>query len=360
LGLTDLIIRKDSHEIAARLGALNLRFNNKQVLLTGAAGFLGIQFVHYFAALNDTGILNEPVRLWALDNFRRGKPPWIGEFQQRRDIIFHEADITDSFTLEENFDFIIHAASIASPLFYRRFPIETIDANVIGLRHLLDYSLKHRPESLLFFSSSEVYGDPLPSHIPTPETYNGNVSCVGPRACYDESKRFGETLCVNFHQVHGLPIKIARPFNNYGPGLKISDKRVIADFFRDVMANRDIVLHSDGSPTRTFCYISDAMTGYLLLLLSSANGEAFNIGTDQPEISIREFAQMVIRLSGKNLQLVCKPSSDPDYLTDNPNRRCPDIAKARRVLGYEPRVSLEEGLSRLYQWYLANAESPEG
>ena len=189
------------------------------------------------------------------------------------------------------FDFIIHAASIASPKYYRQYPIQTIDANVLGIHHLLDFAVEYPPESILFFSSSEVYGDPPPECIPTPETYVGNVSFTGPRACYDESKRLGETLCVNFHQVHKVPVKIARPFNNYGPGLKINDRRVISDFFRDVLADRNIIMYSDGTPTRTFCYIADALTGYLLILLSNAEGEAFNIGDDNPEISIKDFEE---------------------------------------------------------------------
>ena len=158
----------------------------------------------------------------------------------------------------DDFQFIIHAASIASPTYYRQYPIETMDANVNGLRSLLEYCLRQKKtkgipvEGFLFYSTSEIYGDPTPENIPTPETYRGNVSCTGPRACYDESKRYGETLCVNFALQHDLPIKMARPFNNYGPGLKITDKRVLPDFARDIFAGRDIVMLSDGSPTRTF------------------------------------------------------------------------------------------------------------
>lgn len=356
----DALVLKDAKEIIERLGEKNNRFDGKTVLLTGAAGFLGMQFVHFFDELNNFNILSNPVRLFALDNFIRGTPSWIEACQKRKHIDLICGDIIQPFELKGPFDFIIHAASIASPIYYRRNPIQTMDANVMGLRRLLDFAVEHPPESMIFFSSSEVYGDPPPQYIPTPETYNGNVSCIGPRACYDESKRFGETLCVNFQQVHGLPVKIVRPFNNYGPGLKITDRRVIPDFFRDVLADRDIVIHSDGTPTRTFCYISDAMTGYLLALFSDEEGETFNIGNDKPEISIKDVAQMVIDVSGKSLKVVYQPSADPGYLKDNPQRRCPDISKARRVLGYEPLVSLEEGLSRLYRWYVENPVSPEG
>jgi len=353
----DAIIREDSIEIIKNLGEKNEEFFGKKVLLTGAAGFLGIQFVHYFAELNDSFSTNKKVYLIAIDNFSRGEPSWIEPFQGRDDIKFIKADIAEPFEVERSFDYIIHAASIASPTYYRLYPIETMDANVIGLRRLLEYAVDHPVESMLFFSTSEIYGNPTPEFIPTPETYNGNVSCTGPRACYDESKRYGETLCVNFHQVHGVPVKTARPFNNYGPGLNIEDRRVIPDFFRDVLSNQDIIMYSDGSPTRTFSYISDAITGYLLLLLSDGNGEAFNIGLDQMEISMKELAELIIRISGKPLHVVTHPSEDPDYLRDNPARRCPDITKARQLLGYNPKISLEHGLMRSHRWYLQNWES---
>ena len=171
----------------------------------------------------------------------------------------------------EHFDWIIHAASIASPIYYRKYPIETMDANVNGLRNLLDYAVGEarsgrEVRGFLFYSTSEIYGDPTAENIPTTETYRGSVSCTGPRACYDESKRYGETLCVNFARVFGLPVRVARPFNNYGPGLKITDRRVIPDFARDIVANQDVVMLSSGSPTRTFCYISDAIAGYYKVL----------------------------------------------------------------------------------------------
>ncbi|NBV47156.1 MAG: NAD-dependent epimerase/dehydratase family protein [Planctomycetia bacterium] len=338
----------------ANLGSRVERFAGRTVLLTGAAGFLGSQFVHFFAALNDSGRIARPCRLMALDNYIRGIPPWLAAASARDDVVVEKVDIiaTNSFP---SADFIIHAASVASPTFYRKYPIETMDANVTGLRNLLDHSLRHRPQSLLFFSSSEIYGDPSADCIPTAEDYRGFVSCTGPRACYDESKRYGETLCVNFHRVHGIPVKVARPFNNYGPGLALEDRRVLPDFFRDVLAGRNIVLLSDGHATRTFCYISDAITGYLLVLLSDHDGEAFNIGTDRPEISMEELARLVIAISGRELRVVKQVSDDPDYLRDNPQRRCPDLNKARRLLNYLPRVGLDEGLARMFAYYSSAA-----
>jgi len=349
---------RDAQEVIATLGVQNQRFSGKVILLTGATGFLGSQFVHYFLQLNRSGLLDQPCRLVAWDNFSRGVPDWIENLREASHFRIEKRNVVERAPFEHP-DFVIHAASIASPLYYRAHPIETMDANVQGLRNLLDDAVSRPLESLLYFSTSEIYGDPDPANIPTPETYRGNVSCTGPRACYDESKRYGETLCVNFFQQHNVPVKIARPFNNYGPGLKITDKRVLPDFFRDILANRNIVLLSKGNATRTFCYISDAIAGYLLILLSGHSGEAFNIGTEEPEISMETLAQMAIEVSGKSLSIEFHKSADPEYLTDNPQRRCPVIAKARQKLGYEPRVSLRDGLRRSYEFYSDHSHAVE-
>lgn len=348
-----------AQEIIAKLPHENQRFAGARILVTGAAGFLGSHFVHYFLQLNDSVLSGHPLHLTAVDNFLRGEPAWLKPLKARPDLTLQKHNIVEPLDWK-GWDYVVHGASIASPMFYRKFPIETMDANVNGLRHLLDATVKNKGvKSLLFFSSSEIYGDPDPASIPTSEDYRGFVSCTGPRACYDESKRYGETLCVNFHQVHGTPVKVARPFNNYGPGLKISDRRVLPDFFRDVLAGRDITMLSDGKAMRTFCYITDAMSGYLKILASEQNGEAFNIGTESPEISMGDLAQMVIRLTGNKVGLKLQKSEDKHYLTDNPVRRCPSIQKARRLLNYAPTVGLEEGLEKTYRYYLDNQNDIE-
>jgi nucleoside-diphosphate-sugar epimerase len=275
-------------------------------------------------------------------------------------------DITQPLpTAIGDFEYVIHAASIASPMFYRLHPIETMDANVIGLRLLLERARTQQdrgtaPAGFLYFSTSEIYGDPEPSAIPTPETYPGRVSSTGPRACYDESKRYGETLCANFARQYGLPITMARPFNNYGPGLRITDGRVIPDLARDLFAGADLVLHSDGSPTRTFCYVADAVVGYYKVLVRGTPGEAYNIGREDPEVTIEELARRMAALGaemfGYSGRVVRKASDDPEYLTDNPRRRCPDISKARRDVGFAPEIPLNEGLRRALLWYADNNE----
>ena len=346
----DRHIGRDAREVIANLGVLNERFSGKQILLTGAAGFLGAHFSHYFCALNDSGTLRQPCHLLAYDNYLRGVPAWIDILAKRSDVTFIRSDVISQIEYPPA-AYVIHAASVASPVFYRMHPLETMDANVVGFRRLLEHATLHPVESMLFFSTSEIYGDPDVANIPTSEEYRGNVSCTGPRACYDESKRFGETLAVTFWRTRGVPIKTVRPFNNYGAGLSLRDKRVLPDFFQNVLDDRDIVLFSDGRATRTFCYASDAITGYLQALLSDCNGEAFNIGAEHPEISMRDLAELVIATSGKPLQVVHRVSTDADYLTDNPRRRCPSLTKARQLLSYKTRVPLEEGLRRTWAYY---------
>jgi dTDP-glucose 4,6-dehydratase/UDP-glucuronate decarboxylase len=300
--------------------------------------------------LNELEILKQKCKLICLDNYSRGVPDWLNEFKNRNDLVIQESNIVECKTFPES-DFIIHAASIASPTYYRIHPIETMDANVIGLRNLLEFAKTNKCESILYFSTSEIYGDPDKDNIPTKETYRGNVSCTGPRACYDESKRYGETLSVNFWKQYGVPVKIARPFNNYGPGLKITDKRVIPDFFKNILDGNDINILSDGQATRTFCYVSDAITGYLQILLSEHNGESFNIGTESPEINMVDLAEKIIKLLDLPAKIIFSKSSDKEYLTDNPQRRCPDLSKSRKMLNYSPSVSLNEGLLNVYKYY---------
>jgi len=189
--------------------------------------------------------------------------------------------------------------------------------------------------------------------VPTDEEYYGNVCVNGPRSCYDEAKRFGETICMLFSQQYNLPIGVARPFNNYGPGMKINDKRVPADFASNVLANKDIIILSSGTPTRTFCYIADAIAGYFKVMLHGEY-DYFNIGIEKPEITVSELAE-IYKKWGKELlgyegNVVYKESSDREYLTNNPQRRCPKIDKARKILGYNPGIYVEEGIRRFLEF----------
>ena len=328
-------------------------WKNATIIITGCAGFLGYYFIQYFVRRGkELGIK----QIIGLDNFILNKPSWLislsNEFSDL--LILKNFDVSreDILKIEgaKQANYIIHAASIASPSFYRKFPLETIEANILGLKNLLDFYKKSKSlKGFLFFSSSEIYGDPDKKYIPTSEDYRGNVNCVGPRACYDESKRFGETLCWVYSKQYKMPITVARPFNNFGPGMNIDDKRLPADFAKSVINGKDIFILSDGTPTRTFCYISDAIKGYLLCL-TYGTYDFFNIGTDKPEIMVKEFAE-IFKITGERLfnyngKIKYEQSNDKDYMTDNPNRRCPDINKAKKKLGYEPVVSVQDGVER--------------
>jgi nucleoside-diphosphate-sugar epimerase len=363
------LVENDLSHLATALRQEFQAMEGSNLLITGGAGFLGYYLVQSVLFWNSRHSKCRPVHVTVLDNYQRGAPDWMLSLRGNPNLTLVEHDVRRPLPPGlRDVQYVIHAAGIASPTYYRRFPIETMDTNIDGLRHLLSYARARQSSAdpvrgFLFYSSSEIYGDPLPDSIPTPEDYRGNVSCTGPRACYDESKRYGETLCVNFARQYGLPVTIARPFNNYGPGLKITDRRVIPDYARDVLENRDIVMLSDGSPRRTFCYAADATAGYYKVLVAGRPGEPYNIGVEQPEISMVELADKIAEL-GRSLfdyrgKVIRQASTETDYLVDNPSRRCPIIAKARTELGYDPTIGLDEGLRRSLVWYSHNREAPE-
>ena len=206
-------------------------------------------------------------------------------------------------------------------------------------------------KGFLYFSTSEVYGDPDPRFIPTKEEYNGNVPCLGPRACYDESKRLGETIAASFAKEKDFPITIVRPFNVYGPFMRLNDKRVIPDFVKSGLQTGEIEMFSDGSPTRAFCFVTDAIAGFLRVLLLGKPGRAYNVGNDTTEVSIVELAEKVAEFLGETVNVKHHISDDQDYLTDNPQRRCPNIERAKTELGFLPTVNLNDGLNQTINWY---------
>lgn len=359
------VVREDLDLIREDLAPVFDRMGGSRLLITGGAGFLGYYLVQAVTHWNQQPGSSR-IDLTVCDNFKRGAPKWLAAIERDGSIRMIVADVSRPLPADLGpFDYVIHAAGIASPMVYRRYPLETMDANINGLRFLLESARAQaetgRPvRGFLFYSSSEIYGDPVPGAIPTPEDYRGNVSCTGPRACYDESKRYGETLSVVFARHYGVPVTIARPFNNYGPGLRIDDGRVIPDFARAILDGRDIVMHSDGSPTRTFCYSADAICGYYRVLALGRPGEAYNIGVEAPEISMKDLA-LKLQAGGQELlgyggKVLTQASAEQDYLVDNPQRRCPVITKARTEVGYNPRVSLDDGLRRSLRWYAEQRE----
>ncbi len=341
--------------VASDLKHIHQNFHHKEkianstILITGCAGFLGYYFMHYFTAhAQELGIK----RIIGLDNFISGGKGWVQAMAKECPCVnLHSFDvIKDDFTQIEGIeevDYILHMASIASPHFYRLHPIETLDANVTGLQKLLNIYKDKAIKGFLMFSSSEIYGDPAAAYIPTDESYRGNVACIGPRACYDEAKRFSETLCYLYAKQYDLPLVLVRPFNNYGPGMSIEDRRLPADFAKAVFKNEDIVMYSDGSPTRTFCYVADAIAGYLQAL-TYGQFDIFNIGKDGNETSVQEMAIFYVEqaqlLLGYTGSVRFEKSTDENYLTDNPNRRSPIIHKARTLLGYNPTITVQQGV----------------
>jgi dTDP-glucose 4,6-dehydratase/UDP-glucuronate decarboxylase len=342
------VIREDADWLVREAGLPLHRLSGKTLLLTGACGFLGAYVLDFLAHWNLGQ--ERPCRVLAMDNFLVGLPERIQHLQGREDIQFLSHDLTKPFVPQEPIHAIFHAAGVASPTFYRRFPLETIDVNVGGTRQLLELCRTQPVEWMLHLSTSEIYGDPAPEAIPTREDYRGFVSCTGPRACYDESKRLSETLCVLYHQQYGVPIKVGRPFNVYGPGQRIDDRRIVPDMMQSALKGEPLVLLSDGSATRSFCYLRDATWAMFLIGLEGLPGEAYNMGNDREEVSMLRVAETVRDAAGLP-PVQYQRSEDRHYLTDNPQRRCPDLAKIRTLGRYEPQVLLQEGLTRTLRSY---------
>lgn len=342
------VVTQDVVGVCERAATAIKGLAGRRLVVAGAAGFLPSHIVDTLAYANDT-LLDEPCRIVCLDNFVTGTPNRLAHLDGRADVVLRRTDVSQGVDLDAAVDYVVHAASIASPTWYRRFPLETIDVNVGGTRHLLDLAHERGAARFLYLSSSEVYGDPPPELVPTPEDYWGHVSPTGPRAPYDESKRLAETLCTTYHRVHGLPVVIARPFNIYGPRLRLDDGRVVPDFVGDALAARPIVVRSNGHVTRSFCYVTDFVTAVLLLLVDGSPGEAYNVGNDD-EVTIGELAEVVAELAG-GLGVRYEPSEDPAYLVDNPSRRSPDLTKIKAAIPWDPVVPLRAGLQRTLAYY---------
>lgn len=343
----------DIEAIVSRLADVVPCFVGKTVVIAGAKGFLGRYFIEVFKKMNES--CSPPVTVVGLDNFVSSGALGtnfdddIGDWWS-----FHEIDLGSSDSSLEfikSADFVIHAAGIASPFYYRAKPLQTLDVAINGSRTLLDLALKHSAR-YTFFSSSEIYGDPDPKKVPIEEDYRGNVSTLGPRSCYDESKRAGETLCYIYEQSFNVHTNIIRPFNVYGPGMQATDYRVMPNFASEIQKGNPLNVYGSGGQTRTFCYIEDAMVGFFMVIASGMVGEAYNIGNDIPEITIADLAEMVAGVDGKGLKTQITEYPDT-YPGDEPERRCPDLNKAK-ALGYTPSVELEEGVRRFLSWAAVN------
>lgn len=338
--------KTDIAAVATQLGEVGHDFAAKTVILTGAGGFLGRYFSEVFAHLNEH-VLDAPCKLYGFDNLITSGA-LCANLPTYPHITFRKHDVIHPLGWDAPVDFIVHAAGIASPFHYRAFPLETLEVAVTGTRNMLELAAKNHAR-FTFFSSSEIYGDPLAQYVPTQESYRGNVSCRGPRACYDESKRVGETLCNIFHDKYSTATTTVRPFNVYGPGMQETDYRVLPNFASRIKGGLPLHIYGSGKQTRTFCYVTDALAGFLRVIARGVPGEAYNIGNPLPEITIIELVRRIETVLGRPVayNLIEYPDS---YPTDEPMRRCPDIRKAQLQIGYQPRVDLDEGLRRFLRW----------
>jgi dTDP-glucose 4,6-dehydratase len=305
----------------------------KRVLITGAAGFLGSHLCDRF--------IKEGYRVIGMDNLITGDITNIEHLFELENFEFFHHDITKFIHVPGELDYILHFASPASPIDYLKIPIQTLKVGSIGTLHCLGLA-KEKNARILIASTSEVYGDPLVH--PQNEEYYGNVSTIGPRGVYDEAKRFQESLTMAYHRFHGLETRIARIFNTYGPRMRLNDGRVIPAFIGQALRGEELTVFGDGMQTRSFCYVEDQIEGIYRLLLSDYS-EPVNIGNPE-EITIKDFAEEIQKLTGTNKQIVYQELPE-----DDPMRRQPDISLARKVLNWEPQVSRSEGMKTTYNYF---------
>lgn len=335
------MITEDITEVNHELKKAGVDFQDKKVLVTGGAGFLG-------SWISQT-LVEQGALVTCIDNLSSGQESNIGELKERENFTFIQHDISKPIYLEGDYDLVMHLASRASPFEFDKFPIQILKANTLGIWVALGIAKKHGAR-FLYTSTSEIYGDPDPKYIPTPESYNGNVNPVGPRSCYDESKRAGEAFVKAYELQHGLDTRIVRIFNTYGPKMRAGDVygRVVPRFIEQALIGKPLTVFGDGTQTRSFTYVRDQVEGILKLAwIEEAKGEVVNIGSNV-ETKIIDLARIIISLTNSESEIVFHPLPK-----DDPRRRCPDITKAMALLNWRPRVPLEEGLQKTIQWFEA-------
>jgi len=310
----------------------------KKVLITGAAGFLGSHLCDKF--------IKEGFKVIGMDNLITGDLKNIEHLFKLKTFEFYHHDVSKFVHVPGELDYILHFASPASPIDYLKIPIQTLKVGSLGTHNLLGLA-KAKGARLLIASTSEVYGDPLVH--PQTEEYYGNVNTIGPRGVYDEAKRFQESLTMAYHRFHGLETRIVRIFNTYGPRMRLNDGRVIPAFIGQALRGEDLTVFGDGSQTRSFCYVDDQIEGIYSLLMSDY-AEPVNIGNPY-EISILDFVQEIIKLTGTQQKIIFKPLPK-----DDPMQRQPDITKAKAILGWEPKVDRKEGMRLTYDYFKSLSE----
>ncbi len=305
----------------------------KRVLITGAAGFLGSHLCDRF--------IKEDFHVIGIDNLITGDLANIEHLFKLEHFEFHHHDVTKFVHVPGQLDYILHFASPASPIDYLKIPIQTLKVGSLGTHNLLGLA-KEKNARILIASTSEVYGDPLVH--PQTESYFGNVNTIGPRGVYDEAKRFQESITMAYHRFHGLETRIVRIFNTYGPRMRLNDGRVIPAFMGQALRGEDLTIFGDGLQTRSFCYVDDQIEGIYRLLMSDYS-LPINIGNPD-EITIKDFAEEIIKLTGTDQKIIYK-----ELPTDDPMQRKPDISLAKKILGWEAKVSRSEGMKQTYEYF---------
>lgn len=303
------------------------------ILLAGGAGFLGSHFCDF--------LLEKGHSVYCIDNFITGKKENIKHLLNNKKFKFKKTDITKKFSIKEKFDYVINFASIASPIFYDKYKIETLLVGSYGTYNLLELARKNKAK-FLFASTSEVYGDPACN--PQEESYWGNVNPIGKRSMYDESKRFSEALIMNYHRVYRLDTKMVRIFNTYGPRMNMNDGRVVPQFINQALNNKPITVFGKGTQTRSLCYVSDLISGIYKLLMSKEHTPV-NIGNPH-ELTVKDIAKTIIKLTNSKSKIIYKPLPE-----DDPKKRRPDISKAKKILKWEPKVDLNQGLLKTIDYF---------
>jgi dTDP-glucose 4,6-dehydratase len=308
-----------------------------RVLITGGAGFIGSHLCDY--------LLEQGHEVIAMDNLSTGSTDNIAHLAGHDRFHFIKHDVTNFIYVEGAVDAVLHLASLPSPVDYLNFPIQTLKVGALGTHKALGLA-KAKGARFLLASTSEVYGDPLVH--PQTEDYWGNVNPVGPRGVYDESKRFAEALAMAYHRYHGVPTRIVRIFNTYGPRMRLDDGRVVPNFIRQALAGEPLTVYDRGTRTRSFCYVSDLVEGIVRLLMSD---DAYPVNLGNPnEMTILEFAHRILKVTGSSSEIIFVRPQD-ERTQDDPMVRRPDIGRARQVLEWEPVVSLDEGLGRTVEWF---------
>lgn len=308
----------------------------RAVVVTGGAGFIGSHLCRF--------LVGRGYRVICIDNLLTGNGSNLRDLEGNGNFVFINHNVDTPIELTEPVHYVLHLASPASPVDYAAYPIQTLKVGALGTHNMLGLAKAKRAVFLLA-STSEVYGDPLVH--PQPESYWGNVNCIGPRGVYDEAKRFAEALTMAYHAYHGMDTRIARIFNTYGPGMRKNDGRVVPNFIGQALSGRPLTVYGDGSQTRSFCYISDLVEGIYKLMLSNVN-DPVNLGNPE-ECTVLQFARKILKLTGSGSKVLFKPLP-----VDDPKTRCPDITKARKLLKWQPKVSVEDGLRKTIEWYRSN------